>query len=232
MSENLDERLAAGAARLEQEAAVRSPADVRARGDQRRRRHTATMAVVPVAVLAIAGTAGLTLRPSGGASRPNMGGSPTVSDVRTSAAGATPTKTSAPVPAPTQAPTRALAASVDLARHTLTVLDAQGKKIKTLGISAGSPQHPTPTGTFTVVDKKPSEKVTAPIGPDNYSLIVYSYIDLGPNAPGIYASPWDQPHFGKDNATRGEIALSPDDATWLYGRLAVGDTIQVGDAAG
>ena len=89
MPDTFDERLATGAARLEQEAAVRSPAGVRARGDQRRRRHTATMAVVPVAVLAIAGTVGLTLRPSGGSARHDVLGSPSVSSVQTPTGGAT-----------------------------------------------------------------------------------------------------------------------------------------------
>ena len=82
MPDNFDERLATAAARLEREATVGSPAGVRARGDQRRRRHAATMAVVPVAVLAIAGTVGLTLRPSGGASRQVAGGPPATSSDR------------------------------------------------------------------------------------------------------------------------------------------------------
>lgn len=224
MRDYLDERLTAGAARLEQEATVHSPAGVRARGDQRRRRHTATMAVVPVAVLAIAGSVGLTLRPSGGPSRPNLGSSPSVSDTRTSAAGTTPTTK------PARSAT--LVATVDLARHTLIVLDAQGKLVKTLPITAGSSAHPTPTGTFTVADKEPSKELSSPMGPNTYSLTVTSFIDLGPNAPTIYAMPWWQGSLGvRNTTTTGEIGLSTDDAAWLYMQLAVGDTIRIASGA-
>jgi lipoprotein-anchoring transpeptidase ErfK/SrfK len=217
MPDNFDERLAAAALRLEQEAAVRSPAGVRARGDQRRRRHTATMAVVPVAVLAIAGTVGLTLRPSG------AGGS--VSGVRTSG-GATPSASASTSPG-----TKAAAApvgTVDLAHHTLAVLDARGNVVRTLEITAGTPAHPTPTGTFTVVDKKPSKTISSPTGGTTYDVPVTSFIDLGPNAPAIYATPWQQASIGKENATHGEIGLGTDDAAWLYNRLVVGDRIQIG----
>ena len=237
MRDYLDERLTAGAARLEQEATVHSPAGVRARGDQRRRRHTATMAVVPVAVLAIAGSVGLTLRPSGGPSRPNLGSSPSVSDTRTSAAGTTPTTKPARPTTPTgpatpttpTGPARSatLVATVDLARHTLIVLDPQGKLVKTLPITAGSSAHPTPTGTFTVADKEPSKELSSPMGPNTYSLTVTSFIDLGPNAPTIYATPWWQGSLGVRNTTTGEIGLSTDDAAWLYMQLAVGDTIRI-----
>ena len=130
-SDDFDERLVAGGARLEQEAAVGSPLGVRARGDQRRRRHTATMAVVPVAVLAIAGTVGLTLRPSGGSSRHDVAGSPSVSSVQSSAAGG-PASTSASAPQSSPAATGTPTVTVDLADHTMTVLDKQGKLVKTL----------------------------------------------------------------------------------------------------
>ncbi|MEY9910723.1 lipoprotein-anchoring transpeptidase ErfK/SrfK [Catenulispora sp. MAP12-49] len=228
MRDYLDERLTAGAARLEQEATVHSPAGVRARGDQRRRRHTATMAVVPVAVLAIAGSVGLTSRPSGGPSRPNLGSSPSVSDTRTSAAGTTPTTKPARPTTPTgPARSATLVATVDLARHTLIVLDAQGKLVKTLPITAGSSAHPTQTGTFTVAGKEPSKELSSPMGPNTYSLTVTSFIDLGPNAPTIYAMPWWPDSLGMRNTTTGEIGLSTDDAAWFYTQLAVGDTIRI-----
>lgn len=220
MSDYFDERLAAAAARLEQESAVRSPAGVRARGDQRRRRHTATMAVVPVAVLAIAGTVGLTLRPSGGSSHHDPGARPTVS--------ATPTASTPPTTPSTKA-AAAPSVRVDLADHTLTVLDKQGKTVKTLQITGGSRTHPTPTGTFAVTDKEPSVEISSVMpGMDNYSMRVYSYIALGTNGPLIFGAPWRHDgQFGTDNVSHGAIELAANDATWLYGRLAVGDTVQI-----
>jgi len=210
-----DERLTAGAARLEQEAAVRSPAGVRARGDQRRRRHTATLAVAPVLVLAIAGAAGLTLRPSGGSRHDVSGSPPASSSVRTSTGGATPS-TSAVAP-----PT----ATVDLGQHSMTIRDAQGKVIKTLPITAGIPAYPTKTGTFTVVGKKQSQPLSSVDG--DYNISVSYYIDFGPQGPAIFAAPWQQPNVGKTNATHGDIELFIGDAVWLYDHLAVGDTIQI-----
>jgi lipoprotein-anchoring transpeptidase ErfK/SrfK len=226
MPDNLDERLVAAAARLEQGAAVRSPVGVRARGDQRRRRHTATMAVVPVAVLAIAGTLGLTFRPSGGSSRQDVTGAPSASSIQTSAEA--PTSSVAAKAAP--------AATVDLVHDVMTVVDARGNLVRSLKITAGGPAHPTRSGTFTVVDKKPSisfssAKVGFTDANDYYDLNVAFFIDLGPNAPAIYAMPWQQSSLGKANVSHGDIGIGTDDASWLYSRLVVGDTIQIGDAA-
>lgn len=230
MPDTFDEQVAAATARLEQEAAVRSPAGVRARGDQRRRRHTATMAVVPVAVLAIAGTVGLTLRPSGGSSRQDAGGPPSASSVRTSTGSTTPSASTSMSPGTTGPAVSG--GTVDLARHTLTVLDPQGKLVKTLPITAGDSTHPTPTGTFTIVDKKPSKSIGSSTTGDTYDVSVSFFIDLGPNAPAIYATPWAQASIGKKNVSHGEIGLGAVDAAWFYNWLAVGDTIQiVGDQA-
>lgn len=217
MPDNFDERLATAAARLEREATVGSPAGVRARGDQRRRRHAATMAVVPVAVLAIAGTVGLTLRPSGGASRQVAGGPPATSSVRTPAENTRSSATAAAAPVCT----------VDLAHHTLAVLDAQGKVVRTLGITAGKPAYPTRTGTFTVVGKEPSRTLRSSDAGNTYDVPVRFYIDLGPNAPALYVTPGNQAKIGKENVTHGGIELSTEEAAWLYNKLAVGDTIQI-----
>ena len=216
MSDNFDQRLAEAAFRLEQEAAVHSPAGVRARGDQRRRRHTATMAVAPVVVLAIAGTVGLMLQPSGGSSRQGSG-PPSASSVRTSATTSPGTTAAA-----------ASTATVDLAQHTLAVFDAHGQLVKTLKMTAGKPESPTPTGTFTVVDKKSSKMIhSMPVGETTYDMTVASYIDLGPNAPAIYAGSWRESGLGKENLTHGDIELGGYDAAWLYNRLTVGDTIRI-----
>lgn len=215
MPENFDERLAIAALRLEQEAAVRSPAGVRARGDQRRRRHAATMAVTPVAVLAIAGTVGLTLRPSAGSPGHEVGSRPTIS--------ATPTVSAPTTPGPKAA--AAPRVTVDLAGHTMVVRDAQGKIVKTLKITAGMPANPTKLGTFTVAGKEPSVTIYSATATENYSLRVYSYIDLGPNVH-IYGMPW-RSDIGAHNTTDGDIGLNPDDAAWLYKELAIGDTVKI-----
>jgi len=224
MPDNLEEQLAAAAARLEQETAVRPPAGVRARGNQRRRRHTATMAAAPIAVLAIAGTLGLALRPPGGPSRQDLTGPPTASSIQT--------PTAAPTPAP--AATAAPAVTVDLAHHTMAVFDTHGTLIKTLKITAGGAAHPTRPGTFTVLNKNPSKTISSPTAgstnaTDYYNLPVAFFIDLGPNAPAIYAVPWQESSLGTANLTHGDIGLDTDDATWLYNQLTVGDTIQIQD---
>ena len=221
-----DERLTAGAARLEQEAAVRSPAGVRARGDQRRRRHTATMAVAPVLVLAIAGAAGLTLRPSG-SSHHGVGGETPTSSIRTSSGGTAPATPSTSTTSTTSTTSAAAATvTVDLGRHTMTVHDAQGKAVRTLPITAGKPGYATKTGTFTVVDKEQTKKISSVVDGDNYDMTVADYIDLGPQAPAIYAAPW-RSDIGQVDSTHGDIGLNPGDAAWLYGRLTVGDKIRI-----
>jgi lipoprotein-anchoring transpeptidase ErfK/SrfK len=95
-------------------------------------------------------------------------------------------------------------------------------------MTAGAPASPSRTGTFKVVDKKPSETFDVPAaGNDYYTLSVSFYIKLSPNGPAIYAAPGEQAFIGKENHTHGEIELTTEDAAWLYNKLAVGDTIQI-----
>jgi lipoprotein-anchoring transpeptidase ErfK/SrfK len=238
MPDDFDQRVAAATARLEQEATVGSPAGVRARGDQRRRRHTATLAVTPVLVLAVAGTVGLTFRPSGGNSQQKMVRPPSTFHVATSAGGATssasgPASTSMSTPSTPLSTNGTSAAApvrcvVDLAHHTLTVLDSPGKVVRTLGITAGIPAYPTPTGTFTIVAKEESAKISSAGILGDYGVTVPHFIDLGPNGPALFGAAWDQAHIGKDDSTHRYIELHPDDAAWLYANLSVGDTIRIG----
>jgi lipoprotein-anchoring transpeptidase ErfK/SrfK len=77
------------------------------------------------------------------------------------------------------------------------------------------------------VDKEPSVEVSVVSGAETYRTRVSYFIDLGPNGPLIYAMPWQQPHIGNENDTHGDVGLNIGEAVWLYGQLAVGDTVQI-----
>jgi lipoprotein-anchoring transpeptidase ErfK/SrfK len=234
MRDDFDDRLSTVGADLERAAAIRPPTSVRARGDERRRHRTLALTVVPVAVLAIAGGVGLGLRPSGASIPPGPGGTPPPSSQETrpdqvpTAPVTSPTSPTSKTPPTATSKTTAPAAVVDLAHHTMSVFDGHGVQIRTLKISGGSASHPTPTGTFTVVDKKPSASVSSQTAVP-YSIGVSSFIDLGPKAGSLYAAPWQNASFGLENVSHGDVELGTDDASWLYSRVSVGDKIQIID---
>jgi lipoprotein-anchoring transpeptidase ErfK/SrfK len=231
---DLEERLAVAVVELEAEAVIRPPSGVRARGDQRRKRKAAAVAVTPLVVVLLTGGAAVAMRPSGGDGSAVPG--TTLGALHRTSPSPTETSFSPTIPVrpmtASAAQTRRLVV-VDLAGHTLLVYDHQAKA-RELPITAGGPNNPTRTGTFTVAGKKPVMTIgaqAAGIGSshDYYNTEVHWYLDLGPNVPAVYAMPWRHASIGKENVGHGDIGLTDADAALLYDLVAVGDQIKVVD---
>ncbi|MFD0630965.1 L,D-transpeptidase [Catenulispora yoronensis] len=120
-------------------------------------------------------------------------------------------------------------AVVDLNQHELTLVDRNGLVMKVLRMTGGSPDHPTPAGTYTVTAKKETETISSQTaGVDGYSIKVNWVVHLDGGGPTIMAATWyDDTVIGVRNQTRGDIGLTSPDAQWLFSNLTVGDHVQV-----
>ncbi|MFJ9964129.1 L,D-transpeptidase [Streptomyces avermitilis] len=184
-------------------------AEIRRRAGARRRRRRTSAAVGSTATALALGLAlVLNLGGPGAERKPSPAGRPT----------STPSTLAAPV------------ATVHLARRILTV---DGR---TLFVSPGTARKDTPTGRLTVTAKYEIKLVS---GEDIAFKGTYSYkvpwmvelrADDGTSAYlGGLSS--DEKAPGNYDTTRGWIGLRVPDAKWLYGRLAVGDSVGIEDTA-
>ncbi|MGW7048891.1 L,D-transpeptidase [Streptomyces avermitilis] len=180
-------------------------AEIRRRAGARRRRRRTGAAVGGAAAALTLGLALVVNLGGPGAERmPSPAGRPT----------STPSTQEAPV------------ATVHLARRILTV---DGR---TLFVSPGTGRTDTPTGRLTVTAK--------------YEIKLVSGEDIAFKGTYSYKVPWmvelraddgtaaylgglssDEKAPGNYDTTRGWIGLRVPDAKWLYGRLAVGDTVNI-----
>lgn len=218
---DIDERLTQLGGSLEAAAEVRSPTQVRTRGEQiqvAHRRRVVTMTAVTAAVAVIGVGSLVAFRPAGHKGAPVGPGT-----VGTSSTAAAPSTGSPPVAA------GQLVAQVDLAHDIMKVYDGHGQVVRTIPVTGGSTAHPTRVGVFTVAAKQQDMKVqSGPVGPngDMYDVTVHWAITLD-GGPSLYADPATASSFGKRNITHGDIEMSTDAAQWLYGHVAVGEHIQI-----
>lgn len=218
---DIDERLTQLGGSLEAAAEVRSPTQVRSRGEQirvaHRRRITTTTAVT--AAVAVIGVASLVaFRPTGHKGAPvSPGASPTSS------------KAAAPPSGATSAVAGQLIAKVDLTQDVMKVYDGHGQVVKTIPVTGGIAAHPSQTGVFTITAKQRNmtlhSAATSPSG-EPYEVTVDWVLTLD-GGPSVYAAPWAAASFGNRNTTHGDIGMSTESAQWLYGDVAIGDRIQI-----
>ena len=218
---DIDERLTQLGSSLEAAADVRSPTQVRSRGEQiritHRRRMTAVTAVT--AAVAVIGVGSLVaLRPAGHRGAPVNPGTASTSSTAV-----------APPSGATSAATGQLIAKVDLTQDTLKVFDGHGQVVKTILVTGGSAAHPSHTGVFTITAKQQDMTLqSGPISPngDSYDYTVHWAITLD-GGLSLYAEPSATPSFGTRNVTHGDVEMSTESAQWLYGHVAIGDRIQI-----
>lgn len=135
-----------------------------------------------------------------------------------------------PATRPTATPTTPAApdATVDLSRRVLT---AAGR---TLPISSGTEQLPTPTGRMKVTAKEAAKVVPASnvgIQDDAYTVKLPWVLELVATDRSattfIGALTYDEKAPGAYDRTDGWIGLRPKDAKWLYGQLRLGAVIDI-----
>ncbi|NUP45810.1 MAG: L,D-transpeptidase family protein [Catenulispora sp.] len=255
MPDTIEDRLARLGTSLEDAAGIGSPAGVRGRGEQLRVAHRRRMVAMTAstAVIAIVGVGGaLALGGGSGQQDPVRPGQASRSALapRTTAP-VTGRLTAPPGPATSKAPSGApstgqaaptgeapptasakAAVVISLKQHEMTVSE-DGKTLRTIPITAGIPGHETPVGSFSVTAKQDqfflqSSEVGLNPPAGTYEVAsAWGIVLSGGTTPTLYAAPWALAKLGKVDSTHGGVAMSPDDARWLYTVLVVGDRVEI-----
>lgn len=113
--------------------------------------------------------------------------------------------------------------------HQLSVLD-NGRVMRKMHVSLGSPSSPTLRGTKVIMEKSPSVCMHSP----TLKLCGVKYAQrLTYGGEFLFAAPWNEPNIraGVDSSN-GCTNLMPSDARTLYGLLEIGDIVEYPDASG
>ncbi|MFE1317035.1 Ig-like domain-containing protein [Kitasatospora phosalacinea] len=137
---------------------------------------------------------------------------------------------------------RSLVAAVDLDAHTMTVRQ-DGRVLRTLPVSGGSPEHSTYLGTMVVSERFEVTRMnsqTVGLG-DEYDIKdVPHALRLTASGTFVHGNYWSDPAvFGAANTSHGCIGL-PDakggsadsPAGWLYRHTITGDVVEVRGSRG
>jgi lipoprotein-anchoring transpeptidase ErfK/SrfK len=120
----------------------------------------------------------------------------------------------------------------DIGAHTFTV-SIDGQVARTMPASMGKPKHPTPTGSFTALEKQASvvmdsRTIGIPLSdPEGYRLTVANAVRVTWGGVYVHSAPWSVASQGNSNVSHGCINLSPDNAAWYYDTVHIGDPIIV-----
>ncbi|TRW82490.1 L,D-transpeptidase [Mycolicibacterium sp. 018/SC-01/001] len=120
----------------------------------------------------------------------------------------------------------------DLSAHTFTV-SIDGVVAREMPASMGKPNHPTPIGNFTALEKQKSvvmdsRTIGIPLDdPEGYKLTVADAVRVTWGGVYVHSAPWSVGSQGYANVSHGCINLSPDNAAWYYDQVSVGDPIVV-----
>ncbi|MFD7734020.1 Ig-like domain-containing protein [Kitasatospora phosalacinea] len=137
---------------------------------------------------------------------------------------------------------RSLVAVVDLDAHTMTVRE-DGRVLRTLPVSGGSPEHSTYLGTMVVSERFEVTRMnsrTVGLG-DEYDIKdVPHALRLTASGTFVHGNYWSDPAvFGTANTSHGCIGLADakggsadSPAGWLYRRTITGDVVEVRGSRG
>ncbi|KJX74491.1 L,D-transpeptidase [Mycobacterium lepromatosis] len=120
----------------------------------------------------------------------------------------------------------------NLSTHTFTV-SRNGEVLRTMPASMGKPTRPTPIGTFTALSKErtvvmDSRTIGIPLSsPEGYLITAYYAVRVTWSGVYVHSAPWSVNSQGHTNVSHGCINLSPDDASWYFNIVNVGDPIEV-----
>jgi lipoprotein-anchoring transpeptidase ErfK/SrfK len=120
----------------------------------------------------------------------------------------------------------------DINAHTFTV-SVDGQVVREMPASMGKPKHPTPTGSFTALEKQASvvmdsRTIGIPLDdPEGYRLTVADAVRVTWGGVYVHSAPWSVASQGNSNVSHGCINLGPDNAAWYYNTVNVGDPIIV-----
>lgn len=119
-----------------------------------------------------------------------------------------------------------------ISAHTFTV-KIDGTVMREMPASMGKPKHPTPVGSFTALEKQSpvvmdSRTIGIPLNdPEGYKLTVYYAVRVTWGGVYVHSAPWSTGSQGNSNVSHGCINLSPDNASWYYNTVSIGDPIVI-----
>lgn len=114
--------------------------------------------------------------------------------------------------------------------HTFTV-SIDGVVMRQMPASMGKPKFPTPVGSFTVLEKQASvvmdsRTIGIPLNsPEGYKLTVADAVRITWGGVYVHSAPWSVGSQGYANVSHGCINLSPDNASWYFSQVGVGDPV-------
>ena len=117
-----------------------------------------------------------------------------------------------------------------ISAHTFTV-SIDGEVARQMPASMGKPRHPTPVGSFSVLEKQKSvvmdsRTIGIPLSdPEGYKLTVSDAVRVTWGGVYVHSAPWSVGSQGYANVSHGCINLSPDNASWYFNQVNIGDPI-------
>lgn len=123
-------------------------------------------------------------------------------------------------------------AVASISSHTFTV-SIDGVVARRMPASMGKSRFPTPQGSFTVLGKESpvimdSRTIGIPLSdPEGYKLTVYYAVRITWGGVYVHSAPWSVGSQGYANVSHGCINLSPDNASWYYNNVGIGDPVIV-----
>jgi len=119
-----------------------------------------------------------------------------------------------------------------ISAHTFTV-SIDGQVVRQMPASMGKPKHPTPIGSFNVLEKDKSvvmdsRTIGIPLNdPEGYKLTVADAVRITWGGVFVHSAPWSVGSQGYSNVSHGCINLSPDNAAWYFDQVNIGDPVVV-----
>lgn len=119
-----------------------------------------------------------------------------------------------------------------LSAHTFTV-SINGVVMRQMPASMGKPKHPTPVGSFSVLEKyksivMDSRTIGIPLeDPEGYKLVVADAVRITWGGVYVHSAPWSVGSQGYANVSHGCINLSPDNALWYFNEVGIGDPVVI-----
>lgn len=119
-----------------------------------------------------------------------------------------------------------------ISAHTFTV-SINGVVMRQMPASMGKPKHPTPVGSFSVLEKNPtvvmdSRTIGIPLeDPEGYKLVVNDAVRITWGGVFVHSAPWSVGSQGYANVSHGCINLSPDNADWYFNQVGIGDPVVI-----
>lgn len=120
----------------------------------------------------------------------------------------------------------------DISAYTFTV-SVDGEVAREMPASMGKPKFPTPTGTFTALEKQrrltfDSRTIGIPLDDPEGYLIKGEYgVRVTWGGVYVHSAPWSVGSQGYANVSHGCINLSPSNAAWYFDTVRIGDPIIV-----